>query len=241
MKTLLRHFTKLFYKCFRNLLLWFGGLFLVLLLLSFTDVPFKAFFWLGTHQTKLKHTPDYIVVMGAGGMPGPEGLIRCYYAAQAAKQFPEAKIIIALPTLRKWLPQSHTMAMYREMVLRGVDSTRFLFEIKGTNTRQQATNCLSLCSNPTHASVLIVTSPEHMYRSVATFRKAGFGAVGGSSSFESGFDPDLLTTDDERKQLLLEPNRSIALRYNMWNYLKLEILVIREFSALGYYYINGWI
>jgi uncharacterized SAM-binding protein YcdF (DUF218 family) len=241
MKTLLRHLTKLLRKCFRNLLLWFGGLFLGLLLLSFTDIPFNAYFWLGTHQTKLKHAPDYIVVMGAGGMPGPEGLIRCYYAAQAAKQFPESKIIIALPTLRKWLPQSHTMAMYREMVLRGVDSTRFLFEINGTNTRQQAINCLSLCSNPNQSSVLIITSPDHMYRSVATFRKAGFAAVGGSSSFESGFDPELLTTEDERNQRILEPSRNIDLRYNMWNYLKLEITVIREAFAITYYYLKGWI
>ena len=76
---------------------------------------------------------------------------------------------------------------------------------------------------------------------MAKFRKAGFGAVGGSSSFESGFDPELLTTDDERKQRILEPSRNIDLRYNMWNYLKLEIMVIREAFAITYYYLKGWI
>jgi uncharacterized SAM-binding protein YcdF (DUF218 family) len=241
MKAKLRQILRFVCRCFRRFFLLAGGLFVVLLVLSFTDIPFKAYYWLGTHPAKLKHAPDYIVVMGAGGMPGAEGLLRCYFTAQVAKEYPEAKIIIALPTLKEWFQQSHAKAMMHEIALRGIDTTRFMFEIQGTNTHQQAVNAVGLCTNHRNASVLIVTSPEHMYRSVATFRKAGFGHVGGLSAFESAFDPDLLTTDEERKQLVLEPGRNLALRYNMWNYLKLEIVVLREALAISYYYIMGWI
>ena len=90
-------------------------------------------------------------------------------------------------------------------------------------------------------NLLIVTSPAHVYRCILTFKKCGFQHVGGLPAFEAGFSPDLLITEKERKQKVKELGRRVSLRYNMWNYLSLEVVVVREFVALGYYKIKGYI
>lgn len=225
----------------KRMLLITGVVAAVFVALAFTDLPYWGCYYLGTSQTELSSDPDYIVVMGAGGMPGPEGLMRCYVAADVAKAWPQARVIIAMPTLPGYFNDSHTHRMYREMVLRGVDSTRFLFEISGTNTRSQALGIATMVGGHDTCSVLIVTSPEHMYRAVKVFRKAGFAAAGGVPSFETGLDESLLLTDAERDGKSISPDRLPGLRYNLWNYLKYEIDFLREIIAIGWYWLNGWI
>lgn len=227
--------------CIKKMLLITGVIATVLLALAFTDLPWWGCYYLGTSQTALHSDPDYIVVMGAGGMPGPEGLMRSYVASIAAREWPRARVIIALPTLPDYFNDSHTHRMYREMVLRGVDSTRFLFEISGTNTRSQALGIAKMVGRHDTCSVLVVTSPEHMYRAVKVFRKAGFAAAGGAPSFEAGLDEALLLTEAERDGQSVSPDRLPGLRYNLWNYLKYEIDFLRETVAIGWYWLNGWI
>ena len=77
-----------------------------------------------------------------------------------------------------------------------------------------------------------------MYRSIHSFRKVGFKIVGGSPSFEKPSDEEKLkdeTNKDENKV------RNLALRYNMWSYMQYEIIVLREYTAIGYYWVKGWI
>ena len=74
-----------------------GVLFTLMIALGFTEKPFWIYYWLGTSESQIEKTPDYIVVMGGGGMPGGEGMMRCFYAAAAADSFPNARLIIALP------------------------------------------------------------------------------------------------------------------------------------------------
>ena len=92
-------FFKSVFRFLRGLIMVAGVVAVLMLVLSFTSLPFWAYYRLGT-ASPLKCTPDFIVVMGAGGMPGAEGLMRCYYAAEMANHYPEAKVIIALPTLQ---------------------------------------------------------------------------------------------------------------------------------------------
>ncbi|MCF8388398.1 MAG: hypothetical protein K9G47_10990, partial [Bacteroidales bacterium] len=89
--------------------------------------------------------------------------------------------------------------------------------------------------------LMIITSPEHMYRSVLTFRKMGFKEVGGVPSFEDALDEELLFDKEERKKKIKSLDRNVSLRYNMWNYLKYEISIIRESIAIAYYWVRGWI
>jgi hypothetical protein len=43
------------------------------------------------------------------------------------------------------------------------------------------------------------------------------------------------------KKFTPDVSENMGLRYNYWNYLKLEITCLREFAALCYYKVNGWI
>jgi uncharacterized SAM-binding protein YcdF (DUF218 family) len=211
--------------------------------LSFTDYPFWAYYWLGTHNSELVTDPEVIVVMGGGGMPSADGLMRCYYGSLIGHQYPEAKIIIAIPGDTSMHEESPELMMARELIIRGIDSTRILFEENGYNTFTQAINIKNILGIHTidTVSVRIVTTPEHMLRSVACFRKAGFTCVGGMPSFEEAIEEEFLTRKVRTRGSEKADIRALELRYNMWNYLKYEITVLREYVALGYYKIRGWI
>jgi uncharacterized SAM-binding protein YcdF (DUF218 family) len=212
-----------------------------MIILSFTDYPYNLYHWLGTHNSEITETPDYIIVMGAGGMPGPEGLMRCHFATKGAMKFEEAKIIITLPYEGENFKDSDTYLMFEEISSKGIDSSRFIFETEGTNTYFQAREIFQLLQNQTNKNLLIVTSPEHMYRCILTFEKCGFENVAGLSSFEHSYDENLLLTEDERSKKVQDINRNINLRYNMWNYLKYEIIILRELVAISWYKIKGYI
>jgi uncharacterized SAM-binding protein YcdF (DUF218 family) len=225
-----------------RLMLALGILLLVAVVFSFTDCPFWAYYWLGTHNADLEIDPELVVVMGGGGMPGPDGLMRCYFGAEIANDCPEAMVIIAVPGDTALKQNSPEYLMCREMHMRGVDSSRIFYERKGMNTRTQAINIARMLGpeEVSQIGVRIVTSPEHMYRSVAAFRKVGFNYVGGQPSFERDIEEELLT---RRKSGHADEEtlKALSLRYNMWNYLKYEITVVREWCAIAYYKLRGWI
>jgi uncharacterized SAM-binding protein YcdF (DUF218 family) len=229
---------KLLLKFFKWFFIVLGIFSFLILILSFTDIPFYAYYNLGVSNAKLSHRPDAIVVLGGAGMPSPDGLIRTYYAAEAAEQYDDAVIIIALPPdEQNNLHQSELMA--HEMILKGVDSLRIKFEPIGFNTHSQAENIGKMYgANKEKTSILLITTPEHMYRSVKTFRKAGFMDVGGASAFEKPIDAEMVKDKENSKDTRV---KSLALRYNMWSYLNYELLVAREYCAIFYYKIKGWI
>jgi len=228
-------------KVFRILIFSLGITFLMMIILSFTDYPYLVYHWLGTHNSEITETPDYIIVMGAGGMPGPEGLMRCHYAAISADEFKETKLIVALPSEEENFEDSDTYNMFKEINLKGIDSTRFIFETEGTNTYFQAMEIYKLLHNEINKKLLIVTSPEHMHRCILTFKKCGFESISGYPSFEHSYDENLLLTKDERSKKVQDVNRNLNLRYNMWTYLKYEIIIMRELIAIGWYKLNGYI
>lgn len=214
-----------------------GSVFLILFILSFTDIPYFAYHRLSLPGEPLSRKPDVIVVLGGSGMPSPDGLMRTYYAAEAANKHKTAQIIIALPyNERDSLYQLNLM--FHELVIRGVDSSRIRFEPLGFNTHSQATNiAASYQTNLKTISLLIVTSPEHVYRSVSTFRKAGFETVAGFAAFERPPDEEKIKDKEHSKDTRV---KSLDLRYNMWSYLHYELLVLREYTAILYYKIKGW-
>ena len=216
----------------------FGFLFIIALILSFTDIPYFAYHSLGTSNSKIKSKPDVIIVLGGSGMPSPDGLIRTYFAAEAAQKYPDTKIIIALPyNENDSFYQLNLMA--KELIIRGIDSTRISFEPLGFNTRSQALNIAEKFNNKIKkSSFIIVTSPEHMYRAINTFKKVGLKIVGGIPTFETPPDSEKIKDKSLKKDLRI---KNLALRYNMWSYLNYEISVLREYFAISYYKIKGWI
>ncbi len=223
-------------KIFRRFFYLFGVIAFVMLILSFTDLPYYAYHNLATSIPELNGDPGLIVIPGGAGMPSPDGLIRTYYGAEAAMQFSKAEIIIALPYNEGTDSLYQLDLMAKELILKGVDSARIKYEPLGYNTHSQAVNIGKMNDvDKKSMSVLIVTTPEHMYRTVRTFQKAGFANVGGIPAFEKPVDEKKLENEKEMKDV------NLSFRYNMWSYLNYELLVLREYTAIVYYKLRGWI
>lgn len=232
------------WKILRAALVIFGVLFLVFLSLSFTTLPFWGYYWLGTSESKISGKPDYIVLLGGGGMPSESNLIRAYYVCEAAAESPESRIVISIPgdTTDK---KSTARLVAAELIRKGIEQNRIFFEEVGTNTRSQALLLQNLNGEKlTSKSILLVSSPEHMRRAVKTFRKAGFIRVSALPAFETALEGNLLFKDKDlggNKLPIPDIGGSISVRYQFWNHLKYEILIAREIAALGYYKLRGWI
>jgi uncharacterized SAM-binding protein YcdF (DUF218 family) len=228
-------------RILKYILFFFGGLFLILFIFCLTTVPFWTWYNLGTKHAGIHRPPEFIVVLGGGGMPSESGLMRTWYASRAGNHFYRSKIIIALPgdTADSL---SSVCQMKEELVLRGISGDRILFESSGTNTRAQALNIAS--SRVTrNASLLIITSPEHLYRAVRAFRKVGFLLVDGLPAFETAIESEL-SFDDRLlggKKWLPSIGKNITVRYLFWTQLHYEELILREWLAIVYYKLNGWI
>jgi uncharacterized SAM-binding protein YcdF (DUF218 family) len=228
-------------RILKYFLFFFGCFFLVLFIFCLTPAPFYAWYNLSTKQAGIHRPPEFIVVLGGGGMPSESGLMRTWYAAKVGNHFIQSKIIIALPgdTVDSL---SSVCQMKEELVLRGIASNRILFESQGTNTRAQALNIASLRVTRI-ASLLIVTSPEHLYRAVLSFRKAGFIKVDGVPAFETAIESELSFNDRllGGKKWLPSIGKNITIRYQFWTQLHYEQMILREWLAIVFYKLSGWI
>ncbi|MDA3890816.1 MAG: YdcF family protein [Salinivirgaceae bacterium] len=226
----------IFYKCFFLL----GIVFFLMILLSFTTLPFWMYFNLGQTTSTYCSSPDYIVVLGGGGMPSESGLMRTYRASEISKKHPNAKVIIALPgdTSDEY---SSVNLMRQELINRGVDSLKIMLENAGCNTRMQALNIFETIGSS--SKVLIVTSPDHMYRATKAFKKAGMQYASGKPALEKAIESELFFNQDDLggKNCLINVGYNTQIRYQFWNHFRYQILVYREYAAISYYKLKGWI
>lgn len=229
------------YRIMRKIIFVAGFIFIFMLILSFTDYPYYAYHWLGTSLVEpQKQAPEYIVLLGAGSVPGNETLLRIYYTAEMARKYPLSQIIVALPSDSLEFKNSDHRRMLHQMIQSGIDSSRIISETKGSNTYLQSRQVFKIVGQP-QARLLIVSSPEHIRRSILTFKKTGFTNLNGQPAFEGYFDENLLVEDPSEKQSLQKPGQNLSLRYNMWSYLQYEIKVLREITALAFYKLKGYI
>ena len=228
---------------FRRLFIISGIIFLLFVVFAFTSGPFWLYYHLGIKNTEFDFKPECLVLLGGSGMPSESNLIRAYYASEAAAMYPGIPVIVALPgdTADS---ASAVSQLAKEIEERGVTQKRILFEPEGLNTRAQALNIYHLLSDTAeNTGLVIVTSPEHMRRSLLSFRKAGFKYVGGCPAFEYAIESDITVNRENLggNRLIPDVNKSISLRYRFWTHLKYEVLIMREYFALGYYMLKGWI
>jgi uncharacterized SAM-binding protein YcdF (DUF218 family) len=259
------------FKWVRCFFIWLlavlGAVALLMIILAFTSAPFWIWYGLGVKKAGIHRPPDFIVVMGGGGMPSESGLMRCWYASKVANHFTRARVIIALPGDAKD-SMSSVNQMKKEMELRGISPERIMFEDSGTNTRAEAINVFKIISNieriqnsirhasrvtchaspdsclvPHPSSLLIVTSPEHLYRAMLTFSKSGFMKVDGVPAFEKTIEADLSFNARKlgARNWVPDVGENITIRYQFWVHLEYELLVLREYFALAYYKLQGWI
>jgi uncharacterized SAM-binding protein YcdF (DUF218 family) len=220
-----------------------GSVFLGFCILAFTTLPFWAYYNLGTKYNKITQAPATIIMLGGAGIPSGDGLIRTFYTAKLSLANPAAAIIIAMPgdtTDNK----SAAMLAADELTLRGVKRGSISHESQGRNTREQAQK-LAAGKSAIQLSrpITLVTSPEHMRRALLAFRKCGFKAVSGLPTFEYSLESDLTFNDSDLKGNKMAPpiGKNLQMRYQFWNHLKYEIVVIREYFGLTYYKLRGWI
>jgi len=227
----------------RMFLMVSGTIFILLCLLAFTTLPFRAFYALSSAQSNTAESPDYIVMLAGAGIPSENGLIRAYYTARLAGMYPKAKVIVAVPGI---LSDSlgDPLLISAELKFRGVNPQKILFANTGKNTRGQALEIAAMLKGEKPSTpITIVSSPEHIRRSVKCFRKCGFTRVSGFPAFETSLGTDLTFNDPDLKGNKMAPaiGSNLQVRYQFWNHLKYEVIVIREYFAIGYYSIRGWI
>lgn len=225
----------------RYLIFGLGILFIIMLIFAATTVPFYAWYNLGMKKSGSINNPQYIVMMGGNSIPSENGLLRTYYTSMLSEKYPDAQIVVAIPgdiSNRKDAPR----LIENELMKRSSPEKPVLLVNKGGNTREQALEIAKKIS--INASVTLVTSPEHMYRAILTFRKAGFTKVSGLPTFEQSLDESsiLFNDSDLKGNRAIPPiGKNLQVRYQFWNHLKLEITVAREYAAIAYYKLRGWI
>lgn len=224
------------YRIIKIVFFTLGGLFLVMIVLAFTSMPFWAHYRLGQNPNKeiqLTH-PQYVVMFGGAGMPSEDNLMRLYHTAALARHF-DVPVLLVHP--KDSICQSE---MTRLLHQGGIDS--ILYMTAGTNTRSQAVELMENYTELAQKQCIVVTSPEHVRRTVKCLNKVGFQNVIGKAAYPATVDFDLSL----KKQKLggneaIPSVESVKMRYTFFNYLKLEITCFREWIALGYYRIKGWI
>ena len=224
-------------KVIKIILITCGVIFLLMLALSFTSYPYWIRYWLGTSKSEFKFKPDCVIMLGAGNMPSEATMIRLYYTAYVAKS-DSLKIIIAQPK------DGNNLKLMKEFLINyGIDSLKIFFEPSGKNTRQQVLKIAQKFPETIKSKNVIITSPEHMRRSILVFKKAGYVNIGGISTFETNISINLSykTKKIGGKKYIPDIGNSISLRYDIWNYIIYEIKSMREFIALAYYKLQGWI
>jgi uncharacterized SAM-binding protein YcdF (DUF218 family) len=217
-----------------------AGLLMLQALLLFTPFPWRMYTNLSLSETRLDVNPSWIVVLGGGGIPSESGLMRTYYGARAAKRYPDARVVVALPEDGD-VDDSPVGRMRDELVLRGVQADRITLEPRGVNTRAQALEMRRIATND-QARILVVTSPEHIRRAVGTFRKAGFKNADGYPAHDTYEGGDLsVSSDAVQSPLVIQPvEGSLFLRYNVWNNANYLLRASREWVAITYYKLKGW-
>jgi len=251
---------KILKRTLRIILISLGTLFAFMIILAMTPAPFWIRYHMGMKKAGIHRPPDYIVVLGGGGMPSASGFMRCWYGAQAAGYFTRAKVIVTLPGDTTDSLSSVNQMKY-ELILRGVKAERILVEDSGINTRDEALKVADLIKRHESGktqnsklkiqylkfniqySILLVTSPEHLLRAVLTFKKAGFQKVDGIPTFEKDIETNL-AFDARRlggRRFIPDVGKSVVLRYKFWTYLDYETQIAREYVAMGYYWLMGWI
>jgi len=225
------------WRALRPLVVAMGLLFLLMLVLAATRVPFDAHRWLGTAAGECAGGVQRIVVLGGSGMPSGPELLRLHRAAALAAQAPQAAVWVVHPG-----EDAVRQAMVAELVLRGVALERIALVPEGDNTRAQALACAQRWKGE-EGGIALVTAPENMYRSVKAFHNAGLTGTCGVPAWDHAMHHSFRYGHRSigGKAYVPDVSEAPGLRYTFWNYLKLEVTCLREALAIAYYRLNGWI
>ena len=106
----------------------------------------------------------------------------------------------------------------------GVPEDRLIFETLSQSTREQATKLKPVLDEYGIERFVLVTSPIHMRRSMAVFENEGLDAIPSPSSLVS--------------EVFSEGGLGI---FPSWLALDSSQAAFREYMALAYYWVRGWL
>lgn len=220
-------------------IVFISGVFFILMLgLSFTSVPFYMHYNLGTYSGRSdspeSFTPDKIVMFGGAGMPSPDNLMRLYHTSKLASHFDVPVVLVH--------PEDSICQSEMTRILNQNGITDIMYVTRGTNTRSQVLELKDYDSQLVNESLIVVTSTEHLFRTMKCLEKVGFENLLGVPAQEATVDFNLSLENQK-----LGGNTSVPLventkiRYTFFNYMKLEIICIREYISIVYYKLKNWI
>ena len=213
-----------------------GILFFVMIALAFTSAPFYMHVRLGQNPDDNIEisSPCQVVMFGGAGMPSEDNLMCLYHTAALARHF-EVPVLLVHP--EDSLCQAEMTRLLRQG---GIDS--ILYMTDGANTRSQALELMAQYPELAREQLIVVTSPEHVRRTIKCLNKVGFHNVIGKAAYPATVDFNLSLKKHKLGGNEAIPSvESVKMRYTFFNYLKLEITCFREYCALAYYRIKGWI
>jgi uncharacterized SAM-binding protein YcdF (DUF218 family) len=233
-----------------------GGLALLAAAAQFTSLPWRAYRRLAECPNPSSRVPTHILVMGGSGIPGESGLMRTFYGAQAAGTHPDAEVWVAMPLEAD--ASAASRAYLDELRLRGVAPERLRILPQGRNTREQALRLAARLGSETNSAVvLIVSDPSHIRRTAASLRKAGVAHLAALPAHPLSIEDPLPWRAAEleihscsapaescppaARRLVPDIGASLRLRYNLWANLDYSSQSLREYTALLYYRLRGWI
>ena len=180
--------------------------------------------WLAAAPAEERAEPAWIVILGGGGIPSESGLMRTYYGAEWARQYPDAGVIVSLPT--DFDPDTTSVGRMRdELTMRGVPKEVIRMETTALNTHEQAVAVQDMVDP--NSAVWLVSSPTHMRRALSCFQKQGFTNVHGVKAYVTGAEADI--------------GKGGLWRYQVWANLEVQARIAREGVALLVYKMRGWI
>lgn len=214
-----------------------GIIFTIAIVLAFTSVPFYMHFNLGKNPDGINLTedfkPEYVVMFGGAGMPSPDNLMRLYHTSLWSRHY-EVPVILVHP--EDSICQSEMTRVLRQ---EGVEDINYM--TLGTNTRSQSLELKDSHPELLDSPLLIITSTEHVRRTIKCLKKVGFGNVIGMPAQEATVDFNLSLENQKLGGNKIPSVESTSIRYTFYNYLKLEIVCLREYIALTYYKLKNWI
>lgn len=227
---------KLLAKIIKITFFGLGVLFSLMVILALTSAPFYWYFNLGQNPDKEMQLarPQHVLMFGGAGMPSEDNLMRLYHTAALAQHFDIPVILVH--------PEDSLCKAEMTRLLRQDNVDDILYMTEGSNTRSQALGLMAAYPELADEQMIVVTSPEHVRRTVKCLKKVGFTNIYGKAAYPATVDFDLSLKKQKLGGNEIVPSvESVKMRYTFFNYLKLEITCLREYFALGYYKVKGWI
>jgi uncharacterized SAM-binding protein YcdF (DUF218 family) len=176
---------------------------------------------------------DTVVVLGGGastyreagavvGVLLPGSVLRALEGARVARLIDARLVIASGGEPREYQLEPESRMIRDALVQTGVPADRILEEAESKTTRDEAVVLRGILAARGVTRFVLVTSPLHMRRSLATFRAEGLDPVPSASPMSS---------DNAIPPPLLLPNE-----YS----LSTSSLALYEYAATVYYWLNGW-